>query len=88
MHKYVMHTLAACRRVDKQQQQRQQQQQQQQQQQGKHEEALQEAFLILRKDKAWEGGKVRTFCVHVFDALGEGHPLVKAGRRRLSNLLF
>jgi putative thioredoxin len=56
--------------------------------QGKPEEALNEAFTILKRDKGWSDGRARAFCVDVFNALGEGHPLVAQGRRRLSNILF
>ena len=56
--------------------------------QGKPEEALQEAFFILRQDKEWGDGKARQFCIHVFNALGDAHPAVSAGRRRLSNLVL
>eukprot|EP00750_Incisomonas_marina_P018149 INCI273.1.p1 GENE.INCI273.1~~INCI273.1.p1 ORF type:complete len:454 (-),score=95.12 INCI273.1:42-1403(-) len=56
--------------------------------QGKPQEALNEAFLILRKDKDWKKGQARQFCVNVFNALGENNPIVTAGRRRLSNIVF
>jgi len=56
--------------------------------QGHPEEALNEAFQILRSDKDWGEGKVRKFCINIFNALGDAHPAVAKGRRRLSNLVL
>ncbi len=43
---------------------------------------------IIRRKRDWNEDAARKQLVQIFDALGFGHPLVSAGRRKLSAILF
>jgi len=55
---------------------------------GDQAEAIEQLLLIVRRDKAWEGGKHRELLLKLFEALGNDHELVKKGRRKLSNYVL
>jgi len=55
---------------------------------GKKEEAIDELVEIIRRNRAWEDEKARKQLLKFFDALGPADPLVVAGRRKLSSVLF
>ena len=55
---------------------------------GSSEAAIDEYLEILRRDRNWNDGAARQQLLTLFEALGGADPLVKAGRRKLSNLLF
>ncbi|MFN8946773.1 MAG: tetratricopeptide repeat protein, partial [Alphaproteobacteria bacterium] len=50
--------------------------------------ALDEYLEILRRDRNWNDGAARQQLLTLFEALGAADPVVKSGRRKLSNLLF
>ncbi len=50
--------------------------------------AIDDLLTIIRHDRDWNDAAGRTTLLHVLDALGPGHPLTTAGRRKLSALLF
>jgi putative thioredoxin len=55
---------------------------------GQSEPAIDEYLEILRRDRNWNDGAARQQLLTLFDALGAADPVVKTGRRKLSNLLF
>jgi len=55
---------------------------------GQSEPAMEEYLEILRRDRNWNDGAARQQLLILFDALGAADPIVKTGRRKLSNLLF
>lgn len=55
---------------------------------GDYEAAIDDLLTIIRADKQWGEGKARDQLLKLFDALGFDDPRAKAGRRRLSSLLF
>lgn len=55
---------------------------------GQSEPAIEEYLEILRRDRNWNDGAARQQLLTLFDALGAADPIVKSGRRKLSNLLF
>ncbi len=55
---------------------------------GSAEAAIEEYLEILRRDRNWNDGAARQQLLTLFEALGSADPLVKTGRRKLSNLLF
>jgi putative thioredoxin len=55
---------------------------------GQSEPAIEEYLEILRRDRNWNDGAARQQLLTLFDALGAADPIVKTGRRKLSNLLF
>lgn len=52
------------------------------------EQAIDELLTIFKRDKTWEDQKARKELLQLFEALGPADPLVAAGRRKLSALLF
>jgi putative thioredoxin len=52
------------------------------------EAAVDELLELFRRDRAWNDDAARKQLVKIFEALGFTHPLAKAGRARLSTLLF
>ncbi len=42
----------------------------------------------MKRDRNWEDQKARKELLTLFEALGPADPLVAAGRRKLSNILF
>lgn len=56
---------------------------------GQHAAAVDACLELLAAHGAgWGEGKARVLCLRIFEALGAGHPVVAAGRKRLSKLLF
>ena len=55
---------------------------------GRHEGAIDTLLGLIERDRAWNEEAARKRLLTVFEALGPTHPAVKAGRRRLSSLLF
>ena len=56
---------------------------------GNQSEAAVDEFLeIIRRDKNWNEGAARAQLLTLFEALGSADPIVKAGRRKLSTVLF
>lgn len=55
---------------------------------GKHREAMDHLFEIVRKDRAWNDDAARKQLIEFFDAWGAKDPLTLEGRQRLSSLLF
>lgn len=55
---------------------------------GSAEAAIDEYLEILRRDRNWNDGAARQQLLTLFEALGAADPVVKSGRRKLSNLLF
>lgn len=55
---------------------------------GQMQEAIAQLLEIVRIDPDWRDQAARTYLFKIFTALGPANELVKAGRRRLSSLLF
>jgi putative thioredoxin len=55
---------------------------------GRREEALDQLFEIVRKDRSWNEDGARKQLIEFFEAWGAKDPLTQAGRQRLSSLLF
>jgi putative thioredoxin len=55
---------------------------------GRREEALDQLFEIVRKDRVWNDDAARKQLIEFFEAWGAKDPLTQAGRQRLSSLLF
>ncbi|WP_127075458.1 thioredoxin [Rhodomicrobium lacus] len=55
---------------------------------GKREEALDQLFEIVRKDRSWNDDAARQQLVELFEAWGPKDPLTQSGRQRLSSILF
>jgi putative thioredoxin len=55
---------------------------------GKRQQAMDQLFEIVRKDRAWNEDAARKQLVEFFEAWGPKDPLTQAGRQRLSSLLF
>jgi putative thioredoxin len=56
--------------------------------QGEMAEAIQSLLEIVKYEPEWNGQAARTYLFKIFTALGSASELTKAGRRRLSSLLF
>ena len=55
---------------------------------GDAEAAIDELLDLVQRDRNWNDEAGRVQLVKIFEALGHGHELTVAGRRRLSSLLF
>jgi len=55
---------------------------------GELQAAMDHLLMIIEKDRAWNDEAARKQLLTVFEAAGFGSDLAKAGRRRLSTLLF
>jgi len=55
---------------------------------GRRDEAMEQLFVIIKKDKEWNDQAARKFLVKIFESLGPDHPSTIKGRRRFSNLWF
>jgi putative thioredoxin len=55
---------------------------------GRKEEAIDQLIEIIRRNRQWEEDKARLQLLKFFEALGPADPLVAAGRRKLSSVLF
>jgi putative thioredoxin len=50
--------------------------------------AVDHLLAIVEKDREWQEGAARKHLLKIFDAAGAGSDIVRAGRRRLSAILF
>jgi putative thioredoxin len=55
---------------------------------GQPQQAMDQLFEIVRKDRTWNDDAARKQLVEFFEAWGAKDPLTEAGRQRLSSLLF
>ncbi len=55
---------------------------------GAREEAMEQLFHIIQKDRSWNDDAARKQLLKFFEAWGENDPLTQEGRRRLADILF
>lgn len=55
---------------------------------GNAKEAVDELLELFRRDREWNNGAAKTQLFTIFDALKPQDPIVLAGRRRLSSMIF
>jgi putative thioredoxin len=55
---------------------------------GKIDGAVEELLELFRRDRDWNGGAAKTQLFTIFDALKPTDPIVLAGRRKLSSMIF
>ena len=55
---------------------------------GRHSQALDQCFQMIKKNKHWKEDAARKLCLSIFETLGPKEDIVKEGRRKLSNLWF
>jgi putative thioredoxin len=55
---------------------------------GQHAKAIESALSVVAASPSWEDGKAKALCLRIFESLGNSHPAVQSGRKRLSKLLF
>lgn len=55
---------------------------------GNPQEAVDELLELFRRDREWNGGAAKTQLFTIFEALKPQDPIVLAGRRRLSSMIF
>ena len=55
---------------------------------GNPQAAVDELLELFRRDREWNGGAAKTQLLTIFDALKPQDPIVLAGRRRLSSMIF
>jgi putative thioredoxin len=55
---------------------------------GRNEDAIEGLLELIKRDRKWNDEAARKQLLKLFEALGNANPLVSAGRRRLSSLLF
>ncbi len=55
---------------------------------GNAKEAVDELLELFRRDREWNDGAAKTQLFTIFDALKPQDPIVLAGRRRLSSMIF
>ncbi|MFN3576046.1 MAG: thioredoxin [Tabrizicola sp.] len=55
---------------------------------GNPKEAVDQLLELFRRDREWNGGAAKTQLLTIFDALKPQDPIVLAGRRRLSSMIF
>jgi putative thioredoxin len=55
---------------------------------GNPKAAVDELLELFRRDREWNGGAAKTQLLTIFDALKPQDPIVLAGRRRLSSMIF
>ena len=55
---------------------------------GDQKEAVDELLELFRRDREWNDGAARTQLFTIFEALKPQDPIVLAGRRRLSSMIF
>jgi putative thioredoxin len=55
---------------------------------GQRQQAMDQLFEIVRKDRTWNEDAARKQLVELFEAWGAKDPLTQSGRQRLSSLLF
>jgi putative thioredoxin len=55
---------------------------------GNPKEAVDELLELFRRDREWNGGAAKSQLFTIFDALKPQDPIVLAGRRKLSSMIF
>ncbi|MBI1416998.1 MAG: tetratricopeptide repeat protein [Limimaricola sp.] len=55
---------------------------------GKTEEAVHQLLDLFRRDREWNGGAAKEQVLQIFGALKPNDPIVIAGRRKLSSMIF
>ena len=55
---------------------------------GNQKEAVDELLELFRRDREWNDGAAKTQLFIIFEALKPQDPIVLAGRRRLSSMIF
>jgi len=55
---------------------------------GKTDEAVDQLLDLFRRDRAWNNGAAKEQVLQIFDALKPTDPIVLAGRRKLSSMIF
>jgi len=55
---------------------------------GKYQQAMDQCFELIKREKHWNEDAARKMLLKIFDALGGKDPLVKDGKARLGNLWF
>ncbi len=55
---------------------------------GKTEQAVAELLDLFRRDRTWNEGAAKTQLLQIFDSLKPTDPVVLAGRRKLSSMIF
>ncbi|MFN3280896.1 MAG: thioredoxin [Tabrizicola sp.] len=55
---------------------------------GNAKEAVDQLLELFRRDREWNGGAAKAQLLTIFDALKPQDPIVLAGRRRLSSMIF
>jgi putative thioredoxin len=55
---------------------------------GDRENAVEELLEIVRRDRDWNDGEARQQLLKLFEAYGAKDPVARAGRRKLSSILF
>ncbi len=55
---------------------------------GRHQEAADQLFAIIEKDADWNERAARTALLELFEAVGLSSEFTRAGRRRLSSILY
>ena len=55
---------------------------------GNQKEAVDELLELFRRDREWNDGAAKTQLFTIFEALKPQDPIVLAGRRRLSSMIF
>ncbi len=55
---------------------------------GNPKEAVDELLELFRRDREWNGGAAKTQLFTIFEALKPQDPIVLAGRRKLSSMIF
>lgn len=55
---------------------------------GAHELAIEEALALIKKDRKWNDEAGRVLLLKIFDVLGNTHPAVASGRRRLASIIL
>ena len=55
---------------------------------GRTQEAVDELLDLFRRDREWNDGAARTQLFTIFESLKPSDPVAKAGRRRLSSMIF
>jgi putative thioredoxin len=56
--------------------------------QGQREQAVEQVFAVMRRDRGWNDEAARKQLLEFFEAWGPGDPVTASARRQLSSLLF
>ncbi|RZJ85627.1 MAG: tetratricopeptide repeat protein, partial [Brevundimonas sp.] len=55
---------------------------------GRLEQAIEVLLGSIKADREWNNGAARALLLEVFDAAGQGSDITRAGRKKLSSILF